>query len=286
MNEVVLDVASIGFGVQSSTILLLAANDIIERPDYSVFVDLKRESIEVYDYIEYFKPYLRERGIEVQTYSTVDILDHVLNYETNDRTSGIPLWFIAPSTGKVTGLNRQCTFDFKIASVEKTIRQRLGQRQLKRHSIRVWQGISTDELGRCKALYTGKFRINHYPLIDIYANITAPGNRWVNYSRFNCIEAFKKAGLKTPPKSSCIFCPFHDILYWIHLRDTQPAEFELCCQLDEAIRNYKDLEYGPFYLLKWCIPLRDADLDKLAYKKFGNDAKFDFEGCNSGFCFV
>lgn len=287
MRPIVYDVASIGFGVQSTAIALMAGMDLIPRPDAYYFSEL-RETQETIDYIGYIMPILHDLGVDVNILKPKDIYEHILNWDTLDRVSMIPVWF-RNTEGKPQPLNRQCTADFKIEIVASAIRKDLGVKKLKRNSIRIWQGISTDEIARAKrtALFPEHFRVNHYPFIAHFAGVTYPSFNWESYSRQKIIDnVFKANCILTPPKSSCFFCPFHDIEYWYHIYISFPDQWILACELDEKIRYYntknETLVSAPFYLYVGLIPLKDIDFDKeLLLKKKGL-----ISGCQTGFCFV
>jgi len=292
MNEnVILDVGSIGWGVQSTAILLMQGLGLLPKTDVNFFSEL-RETQATIDYKGKMEPILKDMGIECVTLKPKDIYEHIINWPTADRVSMLPVWF-KNEEGKAQPLNRGCTADFKINIVASGIRDYLGVKRLSRHSIRIWQGITTDEIGRAKksALYPTKqnsFRVNHYPYIGQYANITDPRYKWVDYSRFKIIEeVFIKYGFPIPPKSSCFFCPFHDIEYWYEIFIKEPENFELACLLDDAIRNYNTvsevLTSGPFYLYKGLIPLRNIDFDK---ERKQQTQQVLMAGCESGFCFM
>lgn len=292
LENIILDVQSVGLGVQSTGVALLSGMDIIPRADKYYWSKL-RETPDTLEYAEYIIPKLKDLGVNISILEPKDIYDHILNWDLVDRVSMIPVWFLG-SDGKRQPLNRQCTSDFKIQVVAGAVRNDLGVKRLKRHSVRVWQGISIDEIARAKksALFPLKgltYRVNHFPLIPQYANITYPDFDWKGYSRFKVIEdVFKKLNFKVPPKSSCFFCPFHDLEYWYHIYNNYPSEFELACLLDESIRNYNSinevLTSGPFYLYEGLIPLREIDFDKELIKSKTN--QFHLGGCTTGFCFV
>jgi len=290
MREILLDVQSIGLGVQSTAMALMSGMDLIPRADYYYWSKL-RETPDTFEYAEYILPKLKELGVNVQVLEPTDIYEHILSWDIADRVSMIPVWF-RNEDGKPQPLNRQCTSDFKIEIVAKAIRKDLNVGRLKRNSIRIWQGISIDEIKRAKktALYPDKhFRVNHYPFIGQYANITYPSFKWESYSREKIkTDIFGKLGFKTPPKSSCFFCPFHDIYYWKHIYDTFPNEWELACLLDDSIRNYNSknntLRCAPFFLYNGLIPLREIDFDKEIAMAESN--QFVINGCETGFCFV
>lgn len=290
MRDILLDVQSIGFGVQSVGMALLSGMDIIPRPDiycYSVLPDGKKTM----DYRYYITPILEKLGVEVRILKPVDLYEHILSWPIADRVSMLPVWFMG-SDGKRQPLNRQCTADFKIDTVAKHIREYVGVKRLQRNTIRVWQGISIDEIKRTKkkgySLFPESFRVNHLPFIGQYANITYPGFSWESYSREKIIEkVFIANGIIVPPKSSCFLCPFHDIYQWYELFINDPKAFELACQLDDSIRNFNNrnetMESGPFYLYEGLIALRDIDFDKEKAKKTINQLKMT---CESGFCML
>lgn len=288
MREIILDVQSIGFGVQSVGMAIMSGMDLFPRPDmycYSALPDGKRTK----EYIDYITPKLHSLGVDVQILTPKDLYQHILNWPIADRVSMLPVWFMG-SDGKRQPLNRQCTGDFKIDIVASAIRERLGLARLKRNTVRVWQGISIDEIKRTKkksfALYPESFRVNHLPYIGQYANITYPQFTWESYSRDKIIDKiFKANGIITPPKSSCFFCPFHDIEEWFDLFSNDPQGWELACVLDDSIRNYNTptgvLESGPFYLYEGLIPLREIDFDK---ERLASKTRQLTLGCESGFC--
>lgn len=291
-EKIIIDVGSIGWGVQSTWLLFAAAYGEMPRCDAYIFSDLLRESREVYEYREYAIPILRSFGIEVNTIYPGDIYKEILSWPVADRVSMIPVWFYNPKRNEASCLNRQCTGDYKINAIAGEIRRITGRSRLSRHSVRIWQGISYDEKSRvlnAGLMPTGRnsFRVNHFPYIPQYANLTYPEFNWRLKSREDIINDFKRKGLKIPPKSSCFFCPFHTIEYWYHIYINYPEEWELACILDDSIRSYNSknetLENGPFFLYQGLIPLREIDFEKeLAKAK----SKLNGGGCQTGFCFV
>lgn len=291
-GNIQMDALSLGFGVQSTGIALMAAMDRIPRPDKIYFSDLHRESKEVYDYIGYITPILNKYGIEITTVEPGDLYETVINYkglrEIGLRSTMIPLWYADQTTGSARPLNRQCTTDYKIEAIASRVRLDLGKKRLLANSVRMWMGISSDEEYRIKQLYPNTFRVNHYPLIGKYADITYPGKPWPTLSRKMIKDIFNKNGIKVPPKSSCYFCPFHTIDYWYHIYQNFPDEWQSAVKLDRIIRDYNNksgtFESGPFYLWKGLRPLESIDFD-YEISKFKKQPDL-FSGCDSGFCFA
>ena len=138
-------------------------------------------------------------------------------------------------------------------------------------------------------------RLNHYPLISKFADITSPvplgGLPWLTMTREMIKDiVFKRNGYLTPPKSSCFFCPFHDIEYWFHIYTKYPGEWTQACELDVLLRNYNDkngtFENGPFYLYQGLIPLTEIDFEKELATFRNKKATALFDSCDSGFCYT
>jgi hypothetical protein len=56
-------------------------------------------------------------------------------------------------------------------------------------------------------------------------------------TRNDCRQYLADRGLPIPPKSACVFCPFHDRATWRELRKTGDGDWEKAVAVDEAIRK-------------------------------------------------
>jgi hypothetical protein len=111
-----------------------------------------------------------------------------------------------------------------------------------------WLGITTDEIQRLKEARK-KWLTFRYPLCMEH-----------KMSRSACVSWLRRNGYPTPPKSSCICCPFHSDAFWRWLKTESPSEFEDACRFDEAIRNgLRGVESSAAYLHGSMQPLRDVD---------------------------
>lgn len=64
-------------------------------------------------------------------------------------------------------------------------------------------------------------------------------------------------GYPEPPRSACVFCPFHSNAEWRRLRDREPVQFE------RAVRSQKAIEdniNSTCFLHRSCVPLDQVDL--------------------------
>jgi hypothetical protein len=104
-------------------------------------------------------------------------------------------------------------------------------------------GISMDEAWRMRPSRV-QYITNAWPLIDR------------NMARRHCLQWMAERQYPTPPKSSCIGCPFHNDAQW---RALTPEEFADAVEVDKAIRNQPGLRAQQFAHHS-CKPLDEVDL--------------------------
>jgi hypothetical protein len=148
-------------------------------------------------------------------------------------------------------MGRSCTADFKIAVLLKEQRKlaqiKRGQKEV---TSTTWIGISYDEMQRMKVSRV-KWCQHRWPLIER------------KIRREDCLAWMQAHGYPKPPRSACVYCPFHSNAEWRRLRDEEPAEFARAVQFEQDLqqvkRNSDNLKGVPF-LHDSLVPLSDADL--------------------------
>jgi hypothetical protein len=236
---------SLGAGVQSSALLVLACtDDRVPKPDVAIFSDTGDEPQYVMDYLQMLKDYAEPFGINIVIAQKGVLSEDALG---RDKFVPIPL-FTLHKDGSKGVLRRQCTREYKITPINKKVREILGYKPRYRvkHKVRAMLGISTDEMQRMKESWM-KWTTNTYPLIDL------------GISRKDCYQIMEQVGLPKPKKSACVYCPYHDDQYWQWMKDEEPAEFAKAVDFDEAVRNktMKGSE-SPAFVHRSCVPLADA----------------------------
>ena len=221
-----LTILSLGAGVQSSTLLMMAeAGEIEPRPDYAVFADTGWEPSGVYKHLDWLEsqtsiPIIRVSNGRNLYDDTWDGVGH-----TNNLFTEIPVYALA-SDG-ITLAKRQCTRNYKIYPIQAKVRELLGRKKGVRHGPTALQliGISRDEAMRMKP--SGKAWIeNAWPLID------------AGMTRLDCLRWFETHYPGRPlVKSSCVGCPFHSDAEWLKLADANPAEMDATIALDARLRS-------------------------------------------------
>jgi len=244
-----MNIISLGAGVQSSTMALMAAEgELTPMPDCAIFADTGAAPKHVYDFLDYveslvpFPVYrvMEGEGLEVSTIKSIK----------GSRFAGPP--FFTESKGGGGMLRRQCTREYKIAPIERKVRElvglKKGQRGPKEVVVQQWIGISMDESVRMKINPT-KWINNRWPLIekDMY--------------RYDCINWMREHGYREPSKSACYFCPYHDNATWQNMLDHDPDSWERAVKMDELIRNGVRGTTEKLYLHRSMQPLTECDFD-------------------------
>jgi hypothetical protein len=216
-------ILSLGAGVQSTTMALMAAAGEIEpMPDCAIFADTQWEPRAVYQHLAWLEDRL---PFHVHRVSRGD-----LRAAIRGRFSPVP-FYTATGMGQ-----RQCTYQYKLRPIRKKIRG------LTRDRCVLWLGISTDEAARMKP--SGRKYLEHrWPLIEL------------RMSRGDCLEWVKRHDYPTPPKSSCLGCPFHSDADWRRVKET--GEWRQTVEDDRAIRIDVTKKQ---YMHRSRLPLDQVDL--------------------------
>lgn len=243
-------VLSLGAGVQSSTLALMAAREEISpMPDCAIFADTGWEPKQVYEFLDNLEMKLPFPVYRVSAGNLRD--DSLANRNSpGQRFASAP--FYTKSPNGVGMLRRQCTREYKIEPVQKKIRELLGleprQRAAGKYKVEQWIGISTDEIVRLRD--SGKkWLINRWPLIE------------EDMSRQNCLKWWASSRQNmTPTKSSCIGCPMHNDAAWRDMRDNDPESWADAIEFDKAIRPGLRNTTEKLFLHQTAKPLDQADI--------------------------
>lgn len=266
-----LRVLSLGAGVQSTTLALMAARgELGAMPDCAIFADTQSEPEAVYRHLDWLEGVLPFPVHRVTAGS--------LRQELLDASAGVanaygrPAFFVRNrKTGDVALTRRQCTQDYKLEPIFKKVRELLGLRP-RQHSPKIavveqWIGISTDEIQRLKHSWS-RFIHNRHPLIE------------ARMSRRDCLTWLAERQYPTPPKSACTFCPFHTNAMWRDLRDNDPDAWADALLVDEALARGLNSLREPAFLHRSLKRLADAPID------VADIPGFDFANECEGMCGV
>jgi hypothetical protein len=265
-------VLNLGAGVQSTTLYLMFMQGVIPgvKLDYAIFADVGEEPVAVYRHLKWLQSLggppilIRSRG------RLGEDLKNGVN-STGQRFASIPAYTLSPisnepdephpdqhllelnlepdliddwddpdvqdlkqSLGMEVGqTQRQCSREYKVEVIERTIRRELyglepGRRMPKDGAI-LYQyiGISIDEAGRAERLKKRRTLGNmRFPLIE-HRLTRAACLRW--------LEQYGNVPHKVP-RSACVFCPYHDDAEWLAVKAV-PEDWARAVEIDEALRT-------------------------------------------------
>lgn len=216
-------ILSLGAGVQSSTLALMAARgDIGPMPDCAIFADTQSEPAKVYAHLDWLE---RQLPFPVYRVTVGSLREEILGAVAGtNRLDGRPPFF----TRSGGMLRRQCTQDFKLIPIIRKVRELIGlkprQRGPKTPAVEQWIGISKDEFLRVKPSRL-TYITHRWPLIEAGMTRTAC-ERW-------CVER----QYPIPPKSACTFCPYTNNARWRDMKINDPTSFADAVAIDAAIRS-------------------------------------------------
>jgi len=253
-----LRVLSLGAGVQSTTVALMAAHRDIEPPNVAIFADTGWEPAAVYAHLDWL---VTQLPFPVRKVCNGNIRESLRTRRntTGGEFAAVPWYTINPDGSDGMG-RRQCSSEYKLTPIMWQIREELGVGRRERiapGSVEVLLGISRDEAHRMRDPRQD-YMTHSYPLIDL------------RMTRGDCVRWLDKHGYPTPPKSACIGCPFHGDDYWIHLRATSPSEWQDAVEADRELRQ--DEDRGE-YMHRARVPLEDVRLDDRQLDLFGNECE-------------
>jgi hypothetical protein len=271
---------SLGAGVQSSTLALMCAKgEVGPMPDGAIFADTQAEPASVYKWLDWLETQL---PFPLYRVTKGSLTENALKIKTSKKgedytTTNIPLFTLTEDgvRGKIP--NRSCTYDFKIQPIMKKVRELAGiKRGQKEVSITQYIGISWDEWHRCK------------PSRDVWSQ-----SRWplieLRMERRHCLEWMEKNRYPKPPRSSCVYCPFHSSTEWRRLQTEEPEEFQKAIQFEKDLQIVKAKTSDNFhsipFLHRSCVPLDQIDF-RSDFEMGQLDIFAAHHGCEEGMCGV
>lgn len=265
-----------GCGIQSTTLAVMSAFGDMPKIDAAIFADTGWERQQTYDILNWYRPWLIKRGIQVYVVSAGDIRKDGVAEHIH-----IPFW---TSTGGP--LQRQCTSNFKIVPIKHQIRRLIGYDPIKpphppAGNVEQWQGISLDEYQRMRDSRVA-YIVHRFPLVE--SRIT----------RDDCVRYLEEHDLPVPIKSACVCCPYRSASEWLQMKQDAPGEWSEAIAFDEqnrhnplALRGGSVSDelflYKQRYGKESVIPLTDVDLEYDVSKERGSK-QLPLILCDGGYC--
>ena len=257
-------ILSLGAGVQSSTLALMAAHGEVPNyptPSHAIFADTQDEPASVYRWLDWLEAEIARspHPFPVHRVTRGRLSERALLLRTTAdgrkfSTTGIPIFTRNADGGHGKVTNRSCTVDFKITPILQFARKLAGvpRKRKQGNEIHViqWIGISLDEIYRMKPSRDW-WAESRWPLVDM------------KMKRHDCLLWMERHGYPKPPRSSCVYCPYHSNAEWRRLRDEEPEAFRAACDFEAELQRAKALSnnfYATPFLHRSCVPLAQVDL--------------------------
>ena len=252
-------ILNLGAGVQSTAMyLMFMRGDLKPQIDFAIFADTQDEPLAVYKHLEWLQS-LGGPPILIRTRGKLS--EHLMKGQnsTGQRFASIPAFTLRPN-GTEGKVRRQCSAEYKIEVIQKTIRQDIcgaaPGRKPKGIIVHQYIGISLDESGRARRIAAAKrakyYRV-HFPLIDNFM------------TRTNCITYLADKVPHETPRSACVFCPFHSDYEWDRQKREDPESWAESVRIDHALRvpgNVVNRNLNQaLFLHRSCVPLDLVQLD-------------------------
>lgn len=299
---------SMGAGVQSTTIALLAANGVIEKPRYAVFSDTGWEPPAVYTHLDKLDAeVLQPAGIELVRVSNGNLREEAIDTSYLRR---IPV-FTRSATGSRGITKRQCTGHYKLTPIFQWLRTTLGATattdtctycdgeghrdvpwlvKADHHTINgecsvchgagVVTRVGATPKGKWARAYIGfsldeltRMSASEVPYaVNEYPLIAGD----LKMNRQDCIDYLREQGWGTTPKSACIGCPFHTNAEW-RLIKADPDLWADAVDVDRQIRH-RPMQNDEAFLHHSAVPLEIADISRGGDDELGSCSPY---GCRS-----
>lgn len=243
-------VISLGAGVQSSVLLLMAARGELdelthERPRLAIFADTQWEEPGTYEWLGALRTEAWRGGIEVVQGTAGDLRADVLTAAEGGSTrASQPPMFTRGEDGRAQITPRKCTRDYKVRVIRRVLREH-GLNEA--NPVEQWIGISHDEAVERQKPSDVEWVRNRWPLVEL------------GMTRWDCELWLTAHGFPLPPKSSCVGCPYHTDAYWRQMKLDRPEAFADAVDFDLRIRNMPGMT-GETFLHRSLVPLAEVDL--------------------------
>jgi len=266
-----MDIISLGAGVQSSTMALMAKHgEITPMPDTAIFADTQAEPKAVYEWLDWLE---KQLPFPVYRVTKGNLWTESIRPRVSGKNGKTYFKYYVPTFTLINSrdlgqLPRKCTTDFKLVPFYQFLRKFAKvPRGCKKVVVHSWIGISLDEAIRMKPSKE-PWAENVFPLVE--RRIT----------RQDCIRWMEQHGYPKPPKSACVFCPYHNDAMWRDMKLNRPAEFAQAVQyevdLEEKTKALVHLESKEF-LHSSRVPLDQVDFstdeDRGQLNMFNNECE-------------
>ena len=215
---------------------------VLPGVDVAIFADTGAETQSTYDTVAAWTPFFESKGIRVVR---ADVWGRVTDCaDQSGHFAAVPFYTV-DAGGKRGRLKRQCTTEYKVRPIRRSIRLLLGKAVTGRLAVGLaeqWIGYTREEVGRLKPSRVA-FLVDRFPWIEL---------GWFRWQVEEYLRGFARTHLLPMPRASaCWMCPFRDD--WHVLPDEEIAR---AVSFDTRIRDLRRRGVaGQLFLHRSCQPL-------------------------------
>lgn len=218
----------------STTLLAMALENDMPRPDWVIFPDLGWETPSTEQTIAYYTPLLAKAEIPFTRARARVPLPTQAIHASIRHISILPLWRWSGQR------NAYCALEVKFSLLRQAWRRYGIPRYLITTPLQFVFGLLAGEEFRRYTNNTPR-RTFLYPLLDLQITPSA------------CQSYLEQAGYPIPPLAACAGCPFQTASQWRQVAN-YPDLWSQLCSLDRTLRNA--FNSGPHYFSSSLQPLR------------------------------
>jgi hypothetical protein len=255
--------------------LLAAERQLPYIVDAAIFADTQAEPEGVYKWLDWLEQQL---PFPVYRKTKGSLADDSLILKRSGKSGKIyqktyvPFFCKKDDGGSRGMMMRKCTADYKVRVIIKTLRWIVGKPALnkwrrereRRPLVNTLIGISTDEAHRMKPSQE-EWIENKWPLIEM------------GMTRQDCLSWMEKQGYPRPPRSACVFCPYHSDAEWARLKKEEPEDFRRAVEWEKKVQEVSksdETQHSSLFLHQSLVPLDQVDFDlKEEEGHFGNECE-------------
>lgn len=297
-----LRIISLGAGVQSTALLLLAAENRIPRPDIAIFADTGWEPAAVYRHLDRIDREVAEAaGIPIVRVAAGDIRADAL--DPAHKFVSMPTFTIGPcqvciprghlgqvynltaakgdidgkeytnftgrcprckGTGEQLGMGRrQCTNEYKLRPIKEQVRERLGYP----HPAPIPRSVFAEQYIGISRDEIGRVKdsgLRYLRSLFPLLDLDGAADGRLGWTRSDCDRYLRSHGFPNVPKSACVGCPFHGNRQWRDMRDNRPGEWADAVAFDHALRAVPRADGIREFLHVSRVPLDEAPIDRVS----------------------
>lgn len=257
--------------------MLLNGDLVCDTPLVIVTADPGMENSKTYDYIAEMRERFIDRGFDHRVVKTDLYGNFLAAVERKDTRFDLPpFWTKNRKTGKKGRLMQRCTAAYKIAPMQRVVREKLfgvsgistKSKRIPENSVRTWIGFSIDESSRIKEVKQ-KYVWFQYPLIAM------------RMTKKDVADYYKKINRPIPPRSVCNACFANDVSHFKEMYESRPSDWEQAVAVDEACRDLRFMGVTDECYVSSTL----KSLRQLCDEGFPGSEKPDIM-CQTGFCFL